>query len=168
MEPVISDSRGIKGMLVSFRRIMDQIDRKTSVVFLGQPYTCTPLVDFCMYVIRDIGCTAYYIPLTKVEEAVDIRLGTVSVEYGAKASLQSVDVIVLMGGLAMPNVCTIEEVQDVLNALSHEGTTVVGMCFMNMFDRAGWTPVIPFSYVENCDLTTMVERDDDAPWKEKE
>ena len=164
MESVINDTRGIKGMLVSFRKIMQQIEQKHSIAFMGLPYTCTPLIDFLLYVIRDMGCTAYYVPQTHVQESVHISLGKYAVTYGEKADIGNVDVIVLLGGLAMPNKEKLEDVEKAVSVLSHQDTTVVGMCFMNMFERAGWMDAIPFAYMENCDISTSVEKAKDKAW----
>ena len=168
MDTVIKDTRGIKGMLVSFRKIKQQIDHKDSVAFLGLPYTCTPLIDFLLYVIRDMGCEAYYVPQTHVGETVKITLGKYAVNYGEETDPGHVDVIVLLGGLAMPNKEKLEDVQHAVNALSHDKTTVVGMCFMNMFERAGWTEGLPFAYMENCDISTTVDKAQGKQWKEDE
>lgn len=165
MEKVIDDSRGIKGMLVSFRKIMQQIEKKETIAFLGLPYTCTPLIDFLLYVIRDMGCKAYYVPQTHVNETVEVALGKYAVDYGNEVDPGKVDVIVLLGGLAMPNKETLEDTQKAVQTLSHEESSVVGMCFMNMFERAGWMDGIPFAYMENCYLSTTVEKDTGKPWK---
>ncbi|MFA7562802.1 MAG: DUF2124 family protein, partial [Methanoculleus sp.] len=55
-------------------------------------------------------------------------------------------VIVLMGGLAMPGVpVTKEEVQAVVAA--HPGAKVVGICFMQMFEKMGWIDAFTFDLI---------------------
>jgi hypothetical protein len=51
--------------------------------------------------------------------------------------------LVIMGGLSMPNVpVTIEEVKSIL--ARHTGAAPIGVCFMNMFEKAGWLKEIRF------------------------
>ncbi|MFA5253788.1 MAG: DUF2124 family protein, partial [Methanoregula sp.] len=66
---------------------------------------------------------------------------------GARATV-SPKVIVIMGGLAMPATPTTKEmVRDL--ALSHPGAKVAGICFQDMFARAGWIGVVPFDFTIN-------------------
>ena len=52
-------------------------------------------------------------------------------------------VIVIMGGLSMPNVpVKAEQVKAVLD--KHPGAAVIGVCFMRMFEKAGWLTTISF------------------------
>jgi hypothetical protein len=51
--------------------------------------------------------------------------------------------IVIMGGLSMPNVpVKAEQVKTVLD--KHSGAAVIGVCFMHMFEKAGWLNTIAF------------------------
>jgi hypothetical protein len=51
--------------------------------------------------------------------------------------------VVVMGGLSMPNVpVKVEQVKSVLD--KHAGAAVIGVCFMHMFEKAGWTGTISF------------------------
>jgi hypothetical protein len=48
-----------------------------------------------------------------------------------------------MGGLSMPNVpVEAEQVRAVIDL--HPGAIVIGVCFMNMFAKAGWLDVVKF------------------------
>jgi hypothetical protein len=48
-----------------------------------------------------------------------------------------------MGGLAMPNVpIKKDEVKALIQR--HSNVKVVGICFMNMFEKAGWLDTISF------------------------
>jgi hypothetical protein len=45
--------------------------------------------------------------------------------------------IVIMGGLAMPYMpATKEQVRDFV--ARHDGARLAGVCFQNMFEKAGW------------------------------
>jgi hypothetical protein len=51
--------------------------------------------------------------------------------------------IVIMGGLSMPNVpVKAEQVKAVI--AKHPGAVVIGVCFMHMFEKAGWLNTITF------------------------
>jgi hypothetical protein len=51
--------------------------------------------------------------------------------------------IVIMGGLSMPNVpVKAEQVMSVIE--KHSDATVIGVCFMHMFEKAGWLTTIAF------------------------
>ena len=51
--------------------------------------------------------------------------------------------IVVMGGLSMPNVpVKPDEVKAVIGR--HAGAAVIGVCFMHMFEKAGWLDTLTF------------------------
>ena len=51
--------------------------------------------------------------------------------------------IVVMGGLSMPNVpVKPEQVKSVLE--KHSGAVSIGVCFMHMFEKAGWLNTLTF------------------------
>ena len=52
-------------------------------------------------------------------------------------------VIVIMGGLAMPNVPVTKEQVQALVA-RHGNVKVIGVCFMSMFEKAGWLDTVSF------------------------
>jgi hypothetical protein len=158
MEELFTDPRGIKGMLQSFRKVMDTVPKKSTIVYSGLPHTCTPIIEFLLYVLRDSDADMYYVPYTHLEEARSISLGDYSMEIGEPVELDTkrVDVIVLLGGLAMPNKCEVEDVKRMIDAIRSDDTVIIGVCFMNMFERAGWTDTIPFDFIENSEITTSV------------
>ena len=52
-------------------------------------------------------------------------------------------VIVVMGGLSMPNIpVTAEQAKAVIDR--HAGVAVIGVCFMRMFEKAGWLGTVTF------------------------
>lgn len=158
MEELFTDPRGIKGMLQSFRKVMEAVPRSATIVYSGLPHTCTPIIEFLLYVLRDSGADMYYVPYTHLEDARSISLGDYSMEIGESADLQTkkVDVIILLGGLAMPNKCDVNEATRMIDTIRSDDTMIIGVCFMNMFERAGWTDVIHFDYIENSEITTSV------------
>ena len=54
--------------------------------------------------------------------------------------------VVIMGGLAMPDVPVHkEQVRDLIK--KHGSVKVIGVCFMGMFEKAGWPDTVPFDMV---------------------
>jgi len=158
MKEIGSDTRGIKGLSASFKKIIGSIEPNTTIVFCGLPYSCTPIIEFLVYVIRKQPCNLFYIPYTDISKARSIHLGEYIMELGECVELKEkkIDVIVLMGGLAMPGKCKASDAQSMIKTLSNETTKVVGVCFMNMFQKAGWTDIVPFDYLENSDMLTKL------------
>ncbi|MDD1743918.1 MAG: DUF2124 domain-containing protein, partial [Methanomassiliicoccales archaeon] len=67
------------------------------------------------------------------------------------------DAIVVLGGLAMPKFgCPVELVKSAITTLSDgKNARVIGVCFMGIFERSGWTKELPFKNV--IDATMMVQ-----------
>ena len=57
-----------------------------------------------------------------------------------------------MGGLSMPNVpIKAEQVKAVIDR--HPGALVIGVCFMHMFEKAGWLATVSF----DCLIDTNID-----------
>jgi hypothetical protein len=67
----------------------------------------------------------------------------VGMQANAPAPALKPKAIVVMGGLSMPNVpVKAEEVKAVIGR--HAGAVVIGVCFMHMFEKAGWLGTVKF------------------------
>jgi hypothetical protein len=69
-------------------------------------------------------------------------------------------VIVVMGGLAMPMMPTTKEaVRDMIGL--HTGARVIGVCFMSMFEKAGWLDTLAFDLLIDAtiDPVTVTKRE---------
>jgi hypothetical protein len=62
--------------------------------------------------------------------------------------------IVVLGGLAMPKFgCPVEGVQRFIGKVAGQGTAkVVGVCFMDILKRSGWTDCIKFDALINATM----------------
>jgi len=59
--------------------------------------------------------------------------------------------VVIMGGLSMPNVpVKAEQVKGVIDR--HPGSLVIGVCFMHMFEKAGWLNTLSFEYLPDANI----------------
>ena len=76
-----------------------------------------------------------------------------------KANPDKPDAIVVLGGLAMPKFgCAPEDVLNMIEEASGDKSPkIIGVCFMGIFDRAGWTDKIPFDVLIDTRMETVVK-----------
>ena len=152
---------GIIGFTGAFRDSLKEIDNGSKVVFTGSIAVCTPFIELLSYSIRDKNFQMVYVPKTdledtkKIEEQDKIGYSVVDVQDDPKRP----DVVVVMGGLAMPKFgCSPEEILDMINEISGDAKPkIIGVCFMNIFERTGWTKKIPFDVLIDTSMETVVK-----------
>ena len=67
------------------------------------------------------------------------------------------DVVVILGGMAMPKIgVKPEEMKEFLEKIKYK--KLIGVCFMSIFERAGWCSMLPFDYVMNVILEGEISR----------
>jgi hypothetical protein len=158
----MENKSGIIGFTGAFRESLKEIDYGSKVVFTGSIDVCTPFIELLSYSIRDKNFQMVYVPKTdlentkKIEEQDNIGYSVVDVQDDPKRP----DAVVVMGGLAMPKFgCSPEEVLDMIDEISGEDKPkLIGVCFMNIFERAGWTKKIPFDVLIDTNMETVVQR----------
>ncbi|MFA7563533.1 MAG: DUF2124 domain-containing protein [Methanoculleus sp.] len=140
---------GVPGMLRPFKAYLREVGLAPGdqVAYYGCPGTCTPFVELLGFAVRDLPVEQVYVPYVDEAAAKVIRLAEgVGMQAAGDAARISPKVIVLMGGLAMPGVpVTKEEVQAVVAA--HPGAKIVGICFMQMFEKMGWLDTFTFDLI---------------------
>lgn len=145
---------GVPGMLRPFKAYLREagLAPGDQVVYYGCPGTCTPFIELLGFAVRDLPMEQVYVPYVDETAAKEIRLtGGVGMQISGDADNVDPTVIVLMGGLAMPGVpVTKEEVQEAVGA--HPGASLVGVCFMQMFEKAGWLDAFEFDRVIDATL----------------
>ena len=114
------------------------------IVYYGVPGTCTPFVELLAFAVRSLELEQVFVPF--VDESRAKKIGHVD-DVGMQARMAPVTLkpkaIVIMGGLSMPNVpVKAEQVKAVLD--KHPGALVIGVCFMHMFEKAGWLSTVSF------------------------
>jgi hypothetical protein len=68
--------------------------------------------------------------------------------------------LVIMGGLAMPNMpVTREQVKSLIQ--QHGNVKVVGVCFMSMFEKAGWLDTVSFDMMIDATINPVT-----VTWKD--
>lgn len=149
----VKDFRGIKGHLGVFREETANAER---IGFAGVPGVCTPFAQLFAYAVRDKE--NLFIPSTDFERARTLALTDYGVELG-EVNPGRVDVLVLLGGLSMPGIGSdIEDVKELVGkALKDEGK-LMGLCYMDMFRKAGWYDLLDFDCVINADIEGFVLR----------
>jgi hypothetical protein len=152
---------GIVGFTGAFRESVNDIKNGSKVVFTGSIAVCTPFIELLAYAIRDRDFEMIYVPIAKLKNAKKVEeqpnIGFSVVDKGANPDKP--DVIVVLGGLAMPKFgCAPEDVLSMIEEASGEQSPkIIGVCFMGIFDRAGWTDKIPFQVVIDTKMETVVK-----------
>jgi len=139
--------RGIPGILRPYKEYIKNLNLNDGdlVVYYGCVGTCTPFAELLAVAIRGLHLRQAFVPLldeTKAHAMHDVPdIGMQA--SGEPVAVANAKVLVIMGGLAMPLMpVTKEQIRDL--ALGHPGAKVVGVCFQDMFVRAGWMGTVPF------------------------
>lgn len=151
---------GIVGFTGTFRESMGDIKEGSKVVFTGSVAVCTPFVELLAYTVRDKGFDMLYVPVADASEARKIK-EIAKIGYSVvdeKGDPQNPDVVVVLGGLAMPKFgCAPEDVMQMIEALSGEKKPkIIGVSFMNIFERAGWDKKLNFDTLMDTTMEVTV------------
>jgi len=137
---------GVPGILRPFKEYIENKGLKEGdqVVYYGVPGTCTPFVELLGFAIRSLELEQVFVPMVDESKAHTIhQVPDIGMQAGAPAQTLNPKAIVIMGGLSMPNVpVQAEQVKAAIDR--HPGSLVIGVCFMKMFEKAGWLPTISF------------------------
>jgi len=138
--------KGVPGILRPFKEYLEknQFGKGDQVVYYGVPGTCTPFIELLAFAVRGLGLEQVFVPYFNEDQAKKIlfteNIG-MQISPGRVSPAPAVQVI--MGGLAMPNVpVTVDNAKSVIN--THNNSVVIGVCFMNMFEKADWSKEIGF------------------------
>ena len=160
---IIETSKGVAGITRPFKNIIEklQISNEDTILYIGLPGVCTPFIELLSYAIRTLNLKQVYVPVIDLKSAMEvITVNNVGIQFGDSVAVQNAKVIVVLGGLAMPiSPVSSDDVNPLVKSVLAQGGTVIGICFMNMFDKAGWTSVIPFDYIIDATIDPVhVER----------
>lgn len=152
---------GIVGFTGTFRESIADVKAGSKVVFTGSVAVCTPFVELLAYTVRDLGFELIYVPKADAREARKIReIANIGFSVvNEKADPQNPAALVVLGGLAMPKFgVPPEAVNQLITELTGEKRPkIVGVCFMDIFARAGWTEKVKFDTVLDTTLETVVK-----------
>jgi len=137
---------GVPGILRPFKEFIGKsgLKKGDQIVYCGVPGTCTPFAELLAFAVRSLEPEQIFVPF--VDEKRAKKIGYVD-DVGMQARMAPVKLnpkaIVIMGGLSMPDIpVKAEQVKSVIDR--HPGAVVIGVCFMHMFEKAGWLSTISF------------------------
>jgi len=137
---------GITGFLRPFKEYLQTLNLKPGdqIVYYGCAGTCTPFVELLAIAVRGMHLEQVYVPLLDEEKAKKLsEVPDVGMQVSSESALLKPEVLVFMGGLAMPYMPVTKEQVRYLIA-THNNPHVAGVCFMSMFAKAGWLDTVHF------------------------
>ena len=147
--------KGLNGQLVTFKK---EVGDAQKITFVGSPGVCTPFAEFLAYSVRDKETC--FIPLLDIDECHEFE--NKSYAMVLKDELydpHNSDVVVLLGGLSMPKYdVDTNELMVLVNEILKDDGKLMGVCFMNMFEKAGWFEKIDFDCVIDGTLVGVVKK----------
>lgn len=147
----MQDIKGLGGMLNGFRDLAKD-DKK--IVFIGSPGFCTPFALFLSYPVREKELA--FMPGLNMDKVRKITATEYGMELAGPTSADA-DIVVILGGMAMPKIGVMpEEMREFLGKMKYK--KLIGVCFMSIFERAGWCQALPFSFVMNVMLDGEISR----------
>ena len=146
----------VPGILRPFKSFVEEkkLPAGAQIVYYGVPGTCTPFVELLGFSIRSLPVEQVFVPLINEAKAKRMRLES-DVGIQAKEVPERLDpaVVVLMGGLSMPNSgVTKEQVRGVVGKYC---VPFVGVCFMKMFEKTGWLDVFDFDLLIDANIAPV-------------
>jgi hypothetical protein len=151
----IENWKGINGQIVAFKNAVGGAEK---ITYMGTPSVCTPFAALMAYAVRDKE--NHFISFIDIETSHEFELKPWGMTLTDVVSDPHVsDVVVLLGGLSMPKAdIDTEELKGVVNDILKEDGKLIGLCFMDMFAKAGWLEKVDFDLVIDGTLTGVVKK----------
>ena len=145
---------GVPGILRPFKEYIENkgLKKGDQIVYYGVPGTCTPFVELLGFAIRLLELEQVFVPMVDESKARTIHhVPDIGMQAGAPVKELKPKAIVVMGGLSMPNVpVQANQVKAVIGR--HPIVPVIGVCFMKMFEKAGWLPTVTFDFLIDANI----------------
>jgi hypothetical protein len=150
--------RSIPGILRPYKDYISSLGLEPGdqIVYYGCVGTCTPFIELLAVSVRSLPFEQVFVPLleeTKAKRILNVEDIGMQVSGGPVAVRPSV--IVIMGGLAMPYMPVTKEQVCALTQ-SYGKVPLVGVCFMSMFEKAGWLDTVRFDLMIDATLDPVV------------
>ena len=144
----MAERTGIIGFTGAFKENVAEVRDGGKLVFAGSVAVCTPFAELLAYAVRDRGFELIYMPRAILAEARRM-VWKEGIGFGVseeRADPRGADVLVVLGGLAMPRYgCSVQEVEVAIRELTvTTRPKLIGVCFMSIFERNGWSARLPF------------------------
>jgi hypothetical protein len=137
---------GVPGILRPFREFIEKngLKKGDQIVYYGVPGTCTPFVELLAFAVRSFELEQVFVPYVDEHRATKIcHVDNVGMQARMGPVAFKPKAVVIMGGLSMPNVpVKAEQVKSAVD--KHPGAAIIGVCFMHMFEKAGWLSTVSF------------------------
>jgi hypothetical protein len=145
----------LNGQLVTFKK---EVGDAQKITYIGSPSVCTPFAEFLTNVVRDKE--NHFIPLLDISDCHQFESKPYAMVLKDEVSdPHDSDVVVLLGGLSMPKYgVDTAELNDLVAEILKDGGKIIGVCFMDMFTKAGWLDKFDFDCVIDGTLTGVVMR----------
>lgn len=151
-------TKSVPGILRPFKEFVQASGLKAGdqIAYYGCVGTCTPFVELLAVAVRGLHVEQVFVPLLDETKAQKIRfVEDVGMQVSGGPAILDPKLLVVMGGLAMPLMpVTKEQVRDL--AKSHTGAKLAGVCFMSMFEKAGWLDTVDFDLMIDATLEPVV------------
>lgn len=151
----VNEWKGLNGQLVTFKKEVGDADK---ITYIGSPGVCTPFAEFLAYSVRDKE--NHFFPLLNIGECHEFESKSYAMVLRDEISdPHDSDVVVLLGGLSMPKYdVDTNELNDLVNDILKEDGRIIGVCFMDMFTKAGWLEKVDFDCVIDGTLIGVVKQ----------
>lgn len=151
----VNEWKGINGQLVAFKKEVGDAEK---ITFVGSPGVCTPFAELLAYAVRDKE--THFIPLLDKDNCHQFEAKPYAMVLKDDVSNpKDSDVVVLLGGLSMAKYdVDTEDVKDLVADILKDDGILIGVCFMDMFAKAGWLEKIDFDCVIDGTLTGVVKK----------
>ncbi|HMK46092.1 MAG TPA: DUF2124 family protein [Methanocella sp.] len=156
----IETSRGLSGLLRLFKSTMVGrlgLQSGHRVAFIGCVGTCVPFVELFAYAIRDVRPGMILVPDGIIDDARSIwYVDGVGMQVGGAVDPWGADFVVVLGGISMPS-CSlgVDGTNRVIGGIMKPDGRVIGVCFMDMFAKAGWEDKVPFDVIINANIDSV-------------
>ena len=147
--------KGLNGQLVTFKK---EIGDAQKITYIGSPGVCTPFAEFLTNVVRDRE--NHFIPLLDIDDCHQFESKSYAMVLNDEVSNpHDSDVVVLLGGLSMPKYdVDTEELNELIDEILKEDGRIIGVCFMDMFTKAGWLEKVDFDCIIDGTLVGVVKK----------
>ena len=151
----VNEWKGINGQLVAFKKEVGDAEK---ITFVGSPGVCTPFAELLAYAVRDKE--THFIPLLDEDNCHQFEAKPYAMVLKDDVSNpKDSDVVVLLGGLSMAKYdVDTEDVKALAADILKDDGILMGVCFMDMFAKAGWLEKIDFDCVIDGTLTGVVKK----------
>jgi hypothetical protein len=149
--------QGVPGMLRPFKEYIEKngLSAGDQIVYYGVPGTCTPFVELLGFAVRGMNLEQVFVPYVDEAKAQKLKLAPdIGMQAGGSAKIHRPKAVVVMGGLSMPNVpVSVDQVKSAVG--THPDALLIGICFMNMFEKAGWLKAMEFDLLIDATISPV-------------